>query len=284
MEVSELLRKVTSGNETVLDVDGHGGMEVRSRVLQPEVPEYMPEPPIARADARNHVFHDVGAFCEYLQVEGSKDGTLVLADAKARTVTAILDENDESDREIVTLHAIEHPLFTPWGNLLDRPVPVLEFAMHAMKHRRAVIEPDGKELALTFSQLKMSKSITIATGVGKRSLNGVMVEMNIGGEVRGQAVELPEAITIACPLFIGTAPQNIAIDLLVTDQNDKIVVVAVAPDVEAQRIDAFENFVATIREQTGYLVGLGEARHRGWKVNGKVWTADNEAAGTTVHV
>lgn len=284
MEVSELLRKVTEGNETILDVNAQGGLKVSQRKLQPEVPEYMDEPPIARANARDHVFHDVDAFCEYLKVEGSKDSTLVLADAKSRTVTAILDENSETDREIIRLNAIEHPLFTPWGGMLDRACPVLDFAMHCMKHRRAVIEPDGKELALTFSQLKMSKSISIATGVGKKSLNGVMTEVNIGGEVRGYAVELPESITIECPLFIGTAPQRIDIDLLVTDQGTSIVVVAVAPDVEAQRIAAFEQFVSTIREQTGYLVGLGTVQHRKWNVNNAVWTADNQAAGTVVNV
>jgi hypothetical protein len=47
-----------------------------------------------------------------------------------------------------------------------------------------------------------------------------------------------------------------------------VVVNAVAADVEAQRIAAFEQFVGIIREKTDMLVGLGVVGQRPWAVAG----------------
>jgi hypothetical protein len=133
-----------------------------------------------------------------------------------------------------------------------------------MEHRRAIAFPDGRELAMVFSQVKMSKAIQMHSGVGKKSLNGVMVEMEISGERKGVPVELPETIKVHLPLFVGTEPQDIEIDLLVTNRGEDVIVYATAADVEEQRINAFNQMVEMIREQTGHLVGLGQVQNREW--------------------
>lgn len=264
--LDELLRTVQAGRETVFDFLDEDDepirrIEIARRDLQPEI---LPEPPIARAEARNHVFHDLEAFCEYVTRE-SDAHCLVLADVNSREIVAVLNETQETDRESVTLKAVEHPLFAPWSQLLDTPISVVGFALFCMKHRRAVVDPDGRELAMTFSQVKMSKAITLQTGVGKKSINGVMVDVEIAGERKGVAVELPETITIEVPLFVGTAPQQIELDLLVTNKGDDVVAFLTAADVERQRIAAFEEMVSTIKATTGRLVGLGCVQHREWK-------------------
>lgn len=272
-----LIRKVQEGQETVFDLlndeDGDKKIVVTHQRLSPQLPEVIPEPPIARAHARCHRFHDVDTFAAYVKRESETQGTtpLILADVDSRTIKAVLDDQPADmhdgvyDREIVDLAAVEHPLFTPWAALLDRPAPVLEFALFCMRNRRAIVDPDGRELAMVFSQVKMSKAIQMYSGVGKRSLNGVIVDIEIAGEKKGVPVELPETIAIEVPLFVGTSPQRIEIDLLVTNQGEHVVVFSTAADVEAQRIAAFEEMVAKIREATGQLVGLGTIAQRAWR-------------------
>lgn len=269
LSVEHLIRKIPDGQETIFDLLDEGGESVRKieitrRKLQPELPLSMPEQEIARAKARSHVFNDIVAFSEYLNREASDISSLVLADVNSRTITAVLDEDQEGDREMVTLRAVEHPLFTPWGRMLGEAVSVVDFALFVMQHRRAVVVPDGRELAHTFSQVKMSKAIQMWTGTGKKSLNGVICEVEIAGERKGAPVELPETIAIETPLFVGTSPQRIELDLLVTNIGERVVVYATAADVEEQRIKAFEEMVAILKEKTGQLVGLGQVQHRAW--------------------
>ena len=272
-EISDLLRKVTEGQETIFDLLDESDevvktIEVRRRAVQPEQPV---ERAIERAKARNHVFHDAETFGHYLARESSESASIVLADTQERVITAVLDEGNERDRETVSLQAMEHPLFAPWSRLLNNPIGVVDFALFVMRHRRAVVEPNGRELAFTFSQIKMSKAVSVQSGVGnlakgQRSINSVMVEVTVAGAAKEQPVDLPESITIDVPLFVGTSPQKIEIDLLVTTKGDAVVVYATASDVEEKRIAAFDEMVDQLREITGRLVGLGSVQHRNWEL------------------
>lgn len=275
VSVESLIRVVPEGQETVFDLLGEGGqsvktIEVRRRQLQPESPLPTREPLIARAEARDHLFHDLATFAAYIKREAemaeSLENAIVLADVEAREIVCVVDESSESDREQFAFVATEHPLFKPWSAILNKPIPALEFALHCQRLRRTIVEPDGRELALLFSQIRMAKSITVAQGVGKKAINGVMVELDIAGTKQGQLVELPDSITIETPLFIGSEAIAIEIDLLVAEKNDSVLVYATAPDVEAKQIEAFESIVGQIREQSGLLVGLGHVQHRDWNI------------------
>lgn len=265
----EMIRKVAEGQETafnlVTDLDGGRKLVVERRKLMPELPQQLPVADIARAKARNHVFYDVTAFGNYLNRCGSTDRTLILADVAKQTIVAVLDETTETDRETVALKTVQHPLFFPWANLLNKAIKVVEFSLFIMQNRRAVLVPDGRELAMVFQQIKMSKAVTVQTGIGKKALNGVMVDMEIAGEKRGSLVELPDSIEILVPLFVGTNPQKVIIDLLVTaNSNDEVVVYCTASDVEAAKIAAFEEMIDDIRNDTSMLIGFGEVSHREW--------------------
>ncbi len=270
MTIEHLLRRVPEGEETIFDLLDEGGdkvktIEIKRRKLQPELPQQLPEPDIARASARHHVFNDIEAFADYVVRCGNSETSLILADAQLRQIVAVLDESNEFDRELVSLNAIQHPLFSPWQRLLSGAVPVVDFALFVMQNRRAVIDPNGRELAMLFSQVKMSKAVSIFSGVGKKTLNGVMVDVEIAGERKGMAVDLPETIAIEVPLFVGTSAQRIEIDLLVTNKGENVVVYATAADVEHQKIIAFEEMVKRLKESTGHLVGLGTIAHRDWR-------------------
>ncbi|GAA5510021.1 hypothetical protein [Novipirellula caenicola] len=265
------LRQIHPGTETIIDVInevGDDGIPIKrivhgNRRLQPEPPT---EREVARAKARDHEFHSIDAFCGYLSRECEVLSSLVLADVDSERMRATLDESAESDREFVQFAATTHPLFRPWLDLVDTSTPVLDFALFAMRYRSAIVQPDGRELALTFSQIKSSKTITKKSGVGAKTLNGVMVETVIGSERHEVAVELPERMTICVPLFLDTDPVDVDLDLLVTDTPNGIVVFVAAPSLQEAKFRAFGQFVETVRKQTELLVGFGRVRERDWNL------------------
>jgi hypothetical protein len=268
--VSDVLRKLTSGKETLFDVqdcvDELGDFSRISIGLRDLEPIHN-EREIARADARSHVFQSLKAFCLYLSRESKLEHSVVLADVSSSKITAVLDEDEEGDRETISFSATPHPLFAPWAALLNKPIRVLDFALHVMQHRSSVLEPDGRELALMFSQIKASKNITKRVGIGSKSLNGVMVELQIGSEKHSAEVDLPESITISAPIYLDTEPVEIVLDLLVTEsQQGDLVVFLTASVLEQTRLDVFNSMVGRIEEETGLIVGLGVISHRPWKL------------------
>jgi hypothetical protein len=272
LTLEHLIRRIPEGQETIFDLLDEGGesvrrIEVARRKLQPEPPVQWPEPEKASAKARNHIFQDVETFSQYIAREASAtDASIVLADVKDRQIVCVLNEDEEKDRETVSFHATDHPLFLPWLQILNRPIDATEFALFCQKYRRTILKPDGRELALLFSQIRMAKQVTVAQGIGKKALNGVMVQIEIAGQKQDSLIDLPDSITISTPLFIGSDPLEIEIDLLVTDKNDQVVVFATAPDIEAKQVEAFESIVEQIRQDSGLLVGLGQVKHRDWDV------------------
>jgi hypothetical protein len=267
--VGTIIREIPPGQETILDLLDEGGesvrrIEVSHRQLQPEPPVQLAEAAIARAKARNHVFHDIESFTKYLGREEYSGESLALADVYSRKIVCVLSEADPEDRETVAFVATDHPLFKPWQGILNKAIDATEFAVFCQKYRRTIKRPDGRELALLFSQIRMAKTVTVAQGVGKKSLNGVMIEVDIGGNKQGHVVDLPESITVECPLFIGSESLEIDIDLLVDEKQDRVIVYATAPDIEAKQVEAFESLVQVV-SQSGVLVGLGVIQHREWE-------------------
>ena len=89
ISIDHLLRRAPEGQETIFDLLDEAGetvktIEIKRRKLQPEIPQPMPEPDIARARARDHVFNGIDTFAEYLNREADKLTSVVLADVDQR--------------------------------------------------------------------------------------------------------------------------------------------------------------------------------------------------------
>jgi hypothetical protein len=262
-QISDLIRSVIPGRETIFQLaesleEGGDRLEVSFRELPRALPD---EPEIARPLARSHVFHSIETFAGYLN-----EKSLALADVDSMMIGAVLDETLDHDREEVYFAAKIHPAFAPWHALLGKVTPVIDFAVHCMKYRRTIVQPDGYELAEVMSQVKASKAVTKWVGVGKKSINGVMVELEIAGERKGTPVELPDTIAIECPIYIGNTPVHIEIDLLVTEVREQIVVYCTSTQFEAAKIEAFQQFVQTLTETGNGTVGFGTLGHREWRL------------------
>ena len=263
--IADLIRRVTEGNETVMDVsvgeDGERKVRFGQRKLQPELPmlKRTESPPKA------HAFHTAESLTAYLAQYGSET-TVVLLDTTALKGCAVLSETDGNQFELLAFEPVRHPLFAEWSAILGRRVDVIQFAEFVMGHRRQIIAPDGKETALLFSQLQASTKTTVARGQGRTAINGVMCETKIQGKTAEAFVELPDSLTIRLPLFIGEPEQNIEIDLLVGSQDATIWVSASASGVLDAQLRAFSGMADRIREElTEAVVGLGRVGHGAWK-------------------
>lgn len=274
--LADLIRTIAEGDETAVDVirdvtgpDGPDGkptpntrLVVERRKLQPEQP---PEPKRAESKGRAHVFHDAAALAAYL-VEYKTKKAVVLADVPGRAIHAILDETADNGREAVVCRPQTHPLFAPWADLIDDdPRSAAAFAEFVLANRRAVVEPDPKELVMVFSQIRASQKVEIRAGRGVKSINGVMVETEIQGEKKSEVVQLPDVLTIEVPLFVGTDPIKVEIDLLVGLTGQTVTVSANSSMVAVRELEAFEAMIQTLDDTEGLVVGLGRPEYVDWR-------------------
>lgn len=263
--VADILRRVTEGQETVFDieVDEHGSRTILfgQRKLQPE----LPTPTRQESPPRAHGFNTPDALISYVEKYGDFN-TLILLDVPKLRGDVILNEKADEQFELLSFAPIEHPLFAEWRAVLGKRMDVLAFAEFVMGHRRQVVQPDGREAAMVFSQLQASTKMTVARGQGRSAINGVMVETKIQGKTGEAFVELPESLTVRLPLFVGEPEQDIEIDLLIGSQDTSIWVSASAAGVLDAQLQAFTAMADKIREELPEMtVGLGRVGYGAWK-------------------
>lgn len=268
-KIADFLRTVPKGNENAIELSELGLSDGgKARVVALQNRQLQPEPPIApdRAESprRQHIFHDVEGFGRYLEAYKSKH-TVVLADVPNVTIHAVLDETAENGFEVVTLQPQTHPLFAPWQKLLaNEAVDILSFARFVLQHRRSIIKPDGLETALLFGQVRAASKVTLQKGVGKKSVNGLVVETEIQSDRQAEPVDLPDTLTIRCPLYVGTPAVDLEIDLLTAVIADSVAVIVSSSHVLEAEVEAFAGMVSALGEIEGIVVGLGRPEHDSW--------------------
>ncbi len=261
--LEDAIRNLTKGNETVFDIIREIGADgvPKARV---ELTEKVVEPEKARSPKRAHEFFSVDGFRDYLKTYAG-DKCVVLADPGTDRMAAVLDDTAERGFEIVTYNPDLHPLYRPWAELFGNAVRVGDFAAFLAEHRKSVTEPDGRDLLLSMRQIRMSKKVEMACGIGPNATNGVMVETKIAGEQRSNIVDFPDSITINVPIHVGKPSIDLEVDLLIFEQNDVICVKAVCPDAKEAIIAEFEADLEELSEAgVGSVVSLGRIAHAAW--------------------
>jgi hypothetical protein len=283
------------GQETAVDVTrellGEGEEEHKRVVLAIQQRRLNPEPaadPVREpSPRRTHEFYDVGGFCRYLKKFGS-DNTVILADPARQQVAAILDETAERGFEVLLFEPLIHPLFAPWANALapvsragdDEPaavgpasvqLPLKAFLRFVGENRRQIIEPEGRDLAMMLNQVRLSRKVELAQGFGAKCVNGLMVETAIqgGGAGRMEPVDLPEVLTIKCPLYVATSERKMEIDIALDgDETRGVLVTLSSGDLPVVRVAVFEELLEVIRREAGdtMTVAMGFPRHAEWKI------------------
>lgn len=284
--VDSLLQNVHFGRETVFDAvnmlyERADGSKVTAPTLVVSARKLNPEPPrppvLAESPPRRHVFHSAQSLGDYLARYGRRE-TVVFADQAAEEFHAVLHERETVEKfdsvrreggfEIVSMKPQEHPLWTPWRQVAGQEMNVKDFAQFLTQHRRSVVEPNGKALALLLSQVRTSVSIEVQTGRGRSSVNGIMVTTKVtGANDQRDAVDIPDTIKIRVPLYAETDPEDIELDLTVQGSQDGATVLVSAGTVLEARIKAFERMVRIVSEKTadlGLVVTHGRPQHGSW--------------------
>lgn len=264
------IRNPTEGFETVFEVaeelEGGKRLVVERRKLQPEPPNPPIAPTRAESPPRQHEFHSVETMIAFLDKYGTPD-TVVLCDLKNRKFEAILDSTSQTGFEFVSCVLHIHPIAARWIGILNRSIEVQDFAVFVMQNRRSIVDPDGLELAYTFSQVRAAVSIRREIGKGAKSINGLMVETVINGTKQNAPVDLPQAIAIQTPIFLGGDAYSVEIDLMIdADSDGDVSVVATCSDLDSRMLEACEGMVEQIqRDLPNATVGLGQPRFGNWK-------------------
>ena len=282
--LAEIIRKNPTGQETILDIarealpDGKEAvrLSIENRQLNPEAP---PAPIRAASPRRAHTLFDGPGLVAYL-AKYKTDNTVVLIDPITRQITAILDEKAPDGFEALTVKPQFHPSFIPWFELLtQRTVPVLKFAAFVLTHRRTISEPDGRELALTFSQIRSATKIEVQRGCGAKALNGIMVQSEIQGSSTDELVDLPEELTIETPILLSGDPAEITIDLTLAagapdaETVTKVNMTVTSPNLEETIVAEFEKIAAAVRGIAGVTVALGRDEYDPWDYIGRPATS-----------
>jgi hypothetical protein len=280
--LSEFLRKVVQGEENVLEVseevlgpdEGDPGsgpkrsvtVALQNRLLQPE-PIRAPER--KESPARAHVFNEVDGFCAYINRYGGKN-TVVLGYVTGEVIRAVLDDTSALGREIVNLSPDIHPLLEPWEKGLGRDIPVREFAEFIILNRRQITDPEPKSLAMILSQIRLSKEIEVQSGRGLTAVNGVMIKSRIQGIDQSDWLELPETICIVVPIFVGTPPVRMEIDLMICEVDGEVIVRMASSDLKTKELEAFEAMVQDVKSKWiptagAAVMGLGSVSYTEWQ-------------------
>ncbi len=223
------------------------------------------EPVRIESLARCHQFHDVEALGDYLKKYGSKN-TVVLCDVNNMKIECILDETVKNGFEVIVMAPKYHPLVIPFTQMATT-FQMKDFAAWIMRNRRLIIEPNGRDLAMLLSQIRVSKNITIEAGAGKKSINGIILEMEIASSKKTELVELPEELRIQIPMFVGREEVMFTVDLAVDCNRDHTVIATISsPDFEIVKIKEFDDMLEELKGNLpdGCIVGLGVVDTEEW--------------------
>jgi hypothetical protein len=282
VEVKDIIRQLQPETNTVLqlvkEMDGDKPVSkivVEQRRLNAEAPRH---PIRSESKPRQHEFFEAKSFVSYLSKYGNVD-TVIFANPDKGTMRAVLDEQSEVGYEIVSCDPMLHPLWKPWEQLVtgdqdaddDEPfgnsIPLERFVRFLMQNRRVVV--DGRGLVMELSQVSATTTVQLQRGRGKNAINGLMVTTKIQGQEATNLVELPDSITLTVPIFVGTSPKTLTLDLTidVVVNGTGVVVSLSSGDLLAAKFEAFEEMFKAMAALTekGMTVTMGRPEHGAWE-------------------
>ncbi|OZE88060.1 hypothetical protein CH304_00375 [Rhodococcus sp. 15-649-1-2] len=150
---------------------------------------------------------DVDSFATLILRGADVDDTILFADERANTVTAILNYYGWGDHRI-TLHLTTSPEWEHWKKLNNQLVTQVAFAEHIEDGLTAIVSPpaaDLMELAQTFQahrEVQFESGQRLSSGDVKFRYHE---ETKAGAGQKGE-LEVPEKFDLRLPVYRGGAP------------------------------------------------------------------------------
>jgi len=268
-DVKDFLQNVSEMGSNALSVSRkmlEGGKEqVTLEMLRTkQMPERWESP------ARAHTFNEVEGFVDYVATNKTKN-TIIFADVANTVIFAVLDDKAEHGFEQVRFEALYHPEFILLNStLLDDKMDIMTFARNLMRNRNVLAgEPEkAKQLALMMRQITVSSKITAYSGVGARSVNGIMCTTDAKAGIAEDQIDLPDSIAVKVPIYINSDPVKFDIDLTITaDRSGKVEITTDNPELEMRKYEVFQLILDRVRDFDGVLVTLGKPMTKEWAYN-----------------
>lgn len=271
MTFKDLLEQPIEGVQTAMSVvaalegedKGATKLLIEQRRLLPEEPR---PPKRAESQARGHVFYEIEGFIAYLKKYGG-DKTVIFADPQAGIVQATIDETSDKGREVLVFTPMLHPQWRPWDNLIAKSkISLQEFLEHCSNNRRGISSPNARDLVLMFSQVSACSKVEVMQGQGKNSINGVMIKTEIKGAENSTFEELPDALVLDLPIYVGTQPTKIEIDLTLSARpGEGVNVTLAAGDLLEAKYRIFQAMFVKFKDLDKATVTMGKVHQQDWR-------------------
>jgi hypothetical protein len=272
--IADALREIAPGDENTFEVieqiiDATGKVDegqTKRRQLVFTNKQIQAEPPVEAAKCESppvaHRFAHIDGFVDFLTKYGEEP--VILADVDSLTIGAILNAKAAGGFQVVAMTPKYHPLLSPWAALFDERKHILDFAQIIMQRRRTIQQPDPRELAAVFGQVRVAKKVTSDCGTGAKNINGVMIETTIQGKKKDEYIELPDTFDLQVPIFVGTEPVDLTVDLTVLANDESVFVTATCADLEVKTAEAFDAMLDLARPIPNATVGFGRLAFAEW--------------------
>lgn len=275
MTFKDLLEQPIEGVQTALSVisaiEGDGAVGaagptkllIEQRRLLPEEPR---PPKRAESLARGHVFYEIDGFIEYLKKYGGEK-TVIFADPQAGIVQATLDETAANGREVLMFKPMLHPQWKPWDELIEESkITLQQFLEHCSNNRRGISSPNPRDLVLMFSQVNACSKVEVMQGQGKNSINGVVIKTEIKGAENSTFEELPDTLVLDLPIYVGTQPATIEIDITLSARpGEGVNVTLAAGDLLEAKYRIFASMFMKFKELDKATVTMGTVSQHDWR-------------------
>jgi len=268
-DVKEFLENVSEMGSNALSVSrkmlADGKEQVTLDMRRTKImPERMESP------ARSHVFNEVVGFVAYLAARWTKN-MIIFADVPNTVIFAVLDDKAEHGFEQVRFEVLYHPEFILLAKtLLDSTMDMMTFARNLMRNRNVLAgDPEkAKQLSLMMRQITVSSKITACSGVGAKTINGIMCTTEAKAGVAEDQIDLPDSIAVKVPIYIDSDPVQFDIDLTITaDRGGKVEITTDNPELEVRKYEVFQLIMGRVDESNDVIVTMGKPMTKEWVYN-----------------
>lgn len=238
-------------------LEGKEQMEVVFK-REVEVPVRQETPP------RAHIFYNLEDMLQYLGDNVGQNPVALICphqEGYKWSISVVLDESARMGLENVRYEPRLHPLVKPWINFT---MEVTEFHRFLIQNKSVIRQPAAKELITAFRQIKIAKSISIASGSGTGAVEGMMCETVIGGQSQEVPVPLPEIISIECPFFLDGDDQTFELDCLLSEKGGKAYIELIFPENMAWCMKMDQTAAIIAERMPAMQSGIGSVNHSYW--------------------
>ena len=212
------------------------------------------------------VFEDTASFIEYVNRFKGKE-TAVFASLEKNTMQAVIDYHAASGGEVALPDRCKHtathdfPFSVPWARWRDidgEPLTQHDLGLFLEEMLYTIAAPAGAGLLELASELRIDRQVKFKSGTRLQSgANSLAYEEEDEASGRSGKMEVPDGITIACPVFMGGARRTFEAKLRYRlNRGDIKFVLAIINRLEGEQA-AFAEAVEGVGNATGCPVFMG---------------------------